>query len=177
MLFITLLLLLFTTTVPIVFLAYRLKNIKQKSKPKADIVGLEDEILSNKYFIYPKGYDISLQSSLGYDDEYIQLVNTDKEDVYELRIANDFIGYLKLTSYITTENMGYDSFSKLRVKVSQGDNVYYIKSIDDDRYLTFAKDNNRFYLRDLSELEKTPEDYNSKDLIFRISKRDLSNML
>jgi|SRR5210317_620505 hypothetical protein len=177
MLFITLLLLLFIATVPTVFLAYRLKNIKQKPKPEADIMGVKKNILSNKYFIYPKGYDISLQSSLGYDDEYIQLVNTDKEDVYELRIANDFIGYLKLSSYITTENMGYDSFSKLRVKVSRGDNnVYYIKSIDDDRYLTFAKDNNRFYLRDLTELENTPEDYNSKDLIFRISKRDLPSV-
>ena len=166
-------LLLFAAAVPVIVLTYRLKNIKPKpkAKPKADIVGLEDEILSKSFFIYPKGYDISLQSVLGYDDEYIQLVNTDQEDVYELRIANDFIGYLKPSMYITTKLMGYDNFSKLKVNVSRGyNNVYYIKSID-DKFLTFEKNNNRFYLRDLTELENTLEDYNSKDLIFEISKR------
>lgn len=169
--FITLILILLTFTVSVVIIAYRLMNVK-KTVPVVISGNVDDKIVTNMYFIYPKGYDISLQSSLGYDDEYIQLVNTDKEDVYELRIANDFIGYLKLSSYITTKNMGYDSFSRLKVKVSRGDNnVYYIKSIDDDRYLTFAKDNNRFYLRDLSELENTLEDYNSKDLVFERFKR------
>lgn len=170
MIFITLILIL-TFTVPVIIIAYRSMNVK-KTVPVVTSVNVSDKIVTDRYFIYSEGYDISLQSTLGYEDAYIQIVETEQDDVYEMHINNDYIGYIDGTGYVTKESLNFDNFLRLKVKISRiKGKIHVIQSVDDNRVLVYGRFNDFFYLNHISEIESSEEEYKTKNLIFERFKR------
>ena len=149
-------------------------NIKNRAPEIDDSVDIKIKINVHKYFIYPQGYENSLQSRLGYDDEYIYLVETDQDDVYEMHINNDYIGYIDGTEYVTIESENYDDFFRLKVRISEiTEKIHVIQSVSDDRVFVYGRFTNNFYLKNINDIESSIEDYNSKNLIFERSKRTI----
>ena len=165
---------LFSTTV--VVLVRRNKTVKSSTRKKItpELSNAEYKMEINNYFIYPEGYEVSLQSTLGHHNKYIKVINTVKDDVYEMIVNDNYIGYIDDGSYyVTTSDKGFDKFRKLKVKISNIKDTYYMQSIDDDRYVVYEADVDSYFLKTINSI-RNPEQYMSKNFNFERKKRESS---